>query len=53
MVVQPFKAGVMTRRLKPAATVCRHSVTQCALWAIPLNQQNFAVTVLTLKATLG
>ena len=29
MVAQPFKAGVLglTRRLKPAATVCRHSVT--------------------------
>ncbi len=27
MVGQPFKAGVLTRGLKPSATLSRHSVT--------------------------
>ena len=28
MVAQPFKAGVQIRRLKPAATISRHSVAE-------------------------
>ena len=51
MVAQPFKAGVhWIRRLKPSATVCRHSVTRSARQPTLLNWQNLADIVFAFTA---